>query len=374
MGSAAGRIYRSRSQMDLNERAVEEVPVRSLYLQRAKEDPKLIGQAAEMRKLYVEQLRTVIPSPLPRAETSGDDHQMLRIIQWNLNCLCGVDGQSAQTATEILKIVERSTADILLFQEAPTGPAQTWWWEPWRSTFPVREMRRLETSLKRMGYTTQLRTECFSQTLLCTNLHVREFQHVQLDLQHAYRFRMEEERAAVRAVLHFGAKDDTSDDNVISVYATHFHHQNFTLGAESKQGVRQAEAKVLLQHVAEASVGPVLVATDFNQARRQDYDPEEWAVIAKGVFSMGEPEDDGVAELFEEAGFRCAYDMAKKRNWPVSKAPPFTHWTGTTVDYPYVRSSAKRRVGVDGVYIVNSSVSDHLPIVTDITFTPITQL
>ena len=35
--------------------------------------------------------------------------------------------------------------------QAPTGPAQTWWWEPWRSTFPVREMRRLETSLKRMG-------------------------------------------------------------------------------------------------------------------------------------------------------------------------------------------------------------------------------
>ena len=39
------------------------------------------------------------------------------------------------------------------------------------------------------------------------------------------------------------------------------------------------------------------------------------------------------------------------------QAPPFTHWTGTTVDYPYIRSSAKRRVGVDGVYIVNSHSS-----------------
>ena len=39
------------------------------------------------------------------------------------------------------------------------------------------------------------------------------------------------------------------------------------------------------------------------------------------------------------------------------QAPPFTHWTGTTVDYPYVRSSAKWRVGVDGVYIVNSHLS-----------------
>ena len=32
-------------------------------------------------------------------------------------------------------------------------------------------------------------------------------------LRHPFRFRMEEERAAVRAVLHFGAKEDTTDDN-----------------------------------------------------------------------------------------------------------------------------------------------------------------
>jgi len=26
-----------------------------------------------------------------------------------------------------------------------------------------------------------------------------------------------------------------------------------------------------------------------------------------GLFSIGQPEDDGVAELFEQAGFRCAF-------------------------------------------------------------------
>ena len=39
--------------------------------------------------------------------------------------------------------------------------------------------------------------------------------------RHAYRFRMEEERAAVRAVLHFGAKDDTSDDNAARLCVSH---------------------------------------------------------------------------------------------------------------------------------------------------------
>lgn len=37
-----------------------------------------------------------------------------RIVQWNLNCLCGVDSQTAQTATEILKIID----------------ARLWWMTP----------------------------------------------------------------------------------------------------------------------------------------------------------------------------------------------------------------------------------------------------
>ena len=106
-----------------------------------------------MRRLYCEQLKS-LSTELPRAETCGDTEQLLRsggstawntgyhtsgcqlisllgwlvvvdwyvqghaafqwlgsgalarVIQWNLNCLCGLDGQTPQTAAEILKIVE----------------------------------------------------------------------------------------------------------------------------------------------------------------------------------------------------------------------------------------------------------------------------
>ncbi|CAK9086594.1 Uncharacterized protein SCF082_LOCUS40963 [Durusdinium trenchii] len=291
-----------------------------------------VFEVPEMRRLYREQLKTV-QLPLPRAETSGSNEQMIR--------------KSARP-------VER---------QAPAGPAQTWWYEPWRSSFPFREMRRLEDQLRKMGppgfssgvrdecmardeggYTTQLRSECFSQTLLCSIFRVREMQHLSLDIEHSFRYQMDEERNALHAVLHFGAKEDQSDDHIISVYATHFHHENFTLDA---QGVRRSEASVLLKH-AEHAKGPVLVASDFNQARRQDYDEEEWKVVAAGLASVKQPEDDGVHQLFTEHNFRCAYDVARQRNWPISKAPPFTHWTGTTVDYPYVRSSAKRRLRRNG--------------------------
>ena len=33
-------------------------------------------------------------------------------------------------------------------------------------------------------------------------------------LRHPYRYKMEEERCAIRAVLHFGGKNDKTDDNV----------------------------------------------------------------------------------------------------------------------------------------------------------------
>ena len=61
---------------------------------------------------------------------------------------------------------------------------------------------------------------------------------------------------------------------------------------------------MLLQRAA-TDRGPLVVASDFNQARRKDYDEAEWAVVAKGLASVGQPEDDGVADLFVQNGWRC---------------------------------------------------------------------
>ena len=45
-------------------------------------------------------------------------------------------------------------------------------------------------------YTTQLRTECFSQTLLCSTFPVRELQHVLLDAE-----QLEPEEERMRSIL-----------------------------------------------------------------------------------------------------------------------------------------------------------------------------
>ena len=44
-----------------------------------------------------------------------------RILQWNLNCLCGIDGQTAQSARDVLELLTRCSADVLVLQEV-RGP------------------------------------------------------------------------------------------------------------------------------------------------------------------------------------------------------------------------------------------------------------
>ena len=46
------------------------------------------------------------------------------------------------------------------------------------------------------------------------------------------------------------------------------------------------------------------------KARRGDYSAEEWSVISAGLRSIGEPEDDGVAELLTSQGWVC--DLASR--------------------------------------------------------------
>mmetsp|Transcript_57945 Transcript_57945/g.135626 ORF Transcript_57945/g.135626 Transcript_57945/m.135626 type:complete len:363 (+) Transcript_57945:18-1106(+) len=339
---------------------------RSIYIHKALADPRLVGQAKEMKELYTKQVRSEAKKGhvVPASSLSA---LALRIVQWNLNCLCGIDGQTPQRASDVIKALAPCNADVLVLQEMPRGPAQSWWWEPWRSTFPAEEMRALETGLQELGYQTQLRSSCFSSTLLCSRLTVVAVSEASLDSQHD--FRMPEDRAALLVSLRLEADADRRDPGhgslIVTICATHFHHQNFTV---NDKGVRKAEAELLLRHCSSNTPSDsrcTVMVADFNQARRGDYSAEEWSVISAGLRSIGEPEDDGVAELLTSQGWVCAYDIAAERNWR-GTSPPFTHWTGTTVDYAYMLAPEDHTKV--SAHLLYSDVSDHLPIMTHVSF------
>jgi len=163
----------------------------------------------------------------------------------------------------------------------------------------------------------------------------------------------------------------------LGVYVTHLHHIN----QQPAEGRRAAEMESLLQHASLREQSSQRVATvvagDFNQARIQDYAAGEWAVVAAGLSRVQQPQVDGVHDALRKAGFVCAWDEAPPRsNFCGRSAPAFTHWTGTTVDYFYFLDEkalqeldAKNTAGsakILGTYVSFSDLSDHLPIVVDL--------
>ncbi len=125
----------------------------------------------------------------------------------------------------------------------------------------------------------------------------------------------------------------------------------------------------------------VVIASDFNQARARDKTAEDWSVVSRGLNGIGEPTDDGVCDLLTQAGFVCSYDIdnltTNYRSEMCPAAPISTHWTSTVLDFAYLwaRSTfgdetvaAAQSVAVDiaAIYVIPSSISDHLPIISDI--------
>lgn len=343
-----------------------------------------MGNARKMRALFLQQVDAgaLTQQALPHHRTAAGSGRepaesvVLRVAQWNVNCLCGADGLSPQCAASFLEVLQVCNADVVLLQEVPAGPPDENWPEPWRSMFPTREMRALEAGMLELGYHAQLRTHAGNSTMLCSKLPVeRCLGSINLDDDHCFRHLMKESRAALMADVRLPptlAGDESGTRRRVSFFATHLHHDNMTRGPD---GVRGHEAVALLRHWHE-NASPhsacCVLATDFNQARCSDYSDGEWAVIAAGLAKpwVRQPEDDGVAHLLRGAGWHCAYDSASAaRNWSGQGAPPLTHWTGTVVDYPYFADHGGR-AEILGTYVVYTSLSDHLPIVTDIRVTP----
>ena len=135
-------------------------------------------------------------------------------------------------------------------------------------------------------------------------------------------------------------------------------------------GVRRRQVEVLTRHwegraakgaAAESATsggaaggGPLasdaVVLADFNQPLAAHYDAAEWRVVAAGLSSpaVAQPLDDGVAALLARRGWRCAYASCERSNFGGRRAPPMTHWTGTTVDFAYLHGEGWR---VRGAYV-----------------------
>lgn len=369
-------------------------PWRSSYISRGMTDPAVIADRSIMNKLYVNdvhKLQDIVP-PCPthvplmsQASYTRGGRAQLRVLTWNINMLCGPDGSASVGSLKridpdlVADVIERVNPDIVCLQETID------WMPPkYKQHFEKHgvaeldvRMRRLNERLRQQGFE-YLRRSCSppsngSPNLLPTRLAVLREETFALAPERAQAF-----GTTPRSAAYVEVKLSEVRSTTLGVYNTHLHHvDNFP-----QEGQRAAEIEHLLRHVSARQKNTDRVATvvtgDFNEARQQDLTPAEWNVVVAAKAKLRQkPHDDRVAATMQTAGFVCTYDASPSLpNFGGRAAPAFTHWTGTTVDYAYLLDEARTencadgtasaKAAITGAYVVFSDLSDHLPIVTDI--------
>eukprot|EP00928_Gymnodinium_smaydae_P004266 TRINITY_DN11472_c0_g2_i1.p2 TRINITY_DN11472_c0_g2~~TRINITY_DN11472_c0_g2_i1.p2 ORF type:complete len:313 (+),score=38.08 TRINITY_DN11472_c0_g2_i1:57-941(+) len=286
----------------------------STYLHRAQIEPALLADRHAMLDLYQKDMSDFGAS---LGSIPARDASCIRLVTWNVNCLRGVDGSSIISADEVASALRAMDADVIALQEVPADFDASW--GNWLVE-PIDRIKELDAWLREQGYML-FRSPATNPTLLATRLPTAYTEGFKLDAQPVRSQNGDavwsESRGAYCAEVH------VANSQLLRVYATHLHHKDVELRADDDvhvPGVRKREASVLLEHCevrqrsarAEASV----VLADFNQPIRKHYDDAEWGVVAAGLShpAVSQPEADGVAEAFEDKGFRCCFDSARSNS------------------------------------------------------------
>lgn len=343
-----------------------------------------IASAASLMKLYLDDGRRASKNgfSFPKREwlvsrgkcsdkssTSSycDDFRMgqrglcLRTCQWNIHYLTApwLREDADMVAPEVVgEIHARRVADQLLEVDADVIVMNEFGYGDGGQSVSPPGLDVLRSRLEGAGYSIHV-AECSFPTAVATRLPVEKVE----------KFWLDGSRAAVGVTLLLVGEESAVDDVIkdesntsVTVYGTHLDDLN------GSNRLKEAEALIVgLDGSTKERKSNILLVGDFNQQRQEDYSPNEWKSICENKARRGSPEDDGVGSLLRGKQFRCSYDACRDKlrdvacNWTAGDPPPATHWTSTVIDYSYFRGE----IGVSGVYVSPSNLSDHRMIITD---------
>jgi len=274
-----------------------------------------------------------------------------RTLQWNLNGWTGDSGtlNALTYYKQITATILQADPDCIILNEYH-----------WNDS--GRTHAQFETTLRGLGYTTQICGTVYCPTFVATRRRASNTTELLLS----------EERSAL--VLRL----EDNEGDFITVIGTHL---DFRDGQQRRKEMQTLLSELVCQqqvsgnpqenydeHCSESSNDfliqentKVILAGDLNQQRQCDYAPEEWdSAIAPNMVKRNTCFDDGVDKLLQNEGFRCAWDTSPaKTNW-TTVHPPSTHWSGTIVDYSYGRN-----LRANAVFISPAGWSDHRMTVVD---------
>lgn len=147
-------------------------------------------------------------------------------------------------------------------------------------------------------------------------------------------------------------------DKTITLYGTHFDVYDATEHRRTK------EAEELVADSAQLT--NCMIALDANAVRQSDYNytvnnSSVWQMLnANHMQRTGIPAPTKALNILESS----FTDSFRKGNQP---GPKFTVWTGTTVDFLWLKKEWNLKL--KGSYVYYTGVSDHLPVFVDVDLT-----
>lgn len=178
------------------------------------------------------------------------------------------------------------------------------------------------------------------------------------------------------------------NNKIVSVYSTHLEVRPI-MGCDamgnkkpfSPESARRAQLEELINYINENDTNKnIIIGADTNSIRSQDLQfkvgdktlwqilKESWATI---VPQMDSPYN--LRHLLEQQPPCLALDYLKDNLWKDSfemssfQAPQFTTWSGTRIDFLFLRPSWN--LPLCGSYVFYDWASDHIPVIMDINLT-----
>lgn len=280
---------------------------------------------------------------------------LFRIATYNINSFSGATGKLKGDVQfpAIVEVIKNIDADVLILQEAEGVAEALKHFDPNKYRFGVIKGLGYEysESIKTGTWPGFFGNFIFSKYPFVANSALKKF-----DMQYIRPGQTEpgENRAYINVIIQF------QNNKTISIYGTH-------LDVEDESGVvRKKQIDELVAVAHKDKYDNVLIAADFNEVRRQDYSDKIWDLMVKDRQSQvsenwpnGWPTPTSVADTLKANNFVDCFSYGK------FVAPKFTVWSGTVVDFIYLRSNGWN-LPVKGSYTYFSSASDHLPVIMDI--------
>ncbi len=281
-----------------------------------------------------------------------------------LSEICENEGINASSkVTPVFDVIDRLNADILILQEVASDKDH--------ETGELREFEDYKKILKALGYTHGLEMNTPINELKFFGNMNKRLDHPQygpfgnwivskypfVENPVVTRFKAQcltqqpdPEDCEARCFVH--AKIALPNGQTLSVYATHLDV------FDPSERVRFEQIKELMAVVSHDESDQILIAGDLNSVRHDDYTPAHWELIVQENTKRNHPTPTMVLDYLKDANFVDCFTQQGL------SGPSFTTWSGTTIDFIFLKNSTWTLP--INCFVDFNSASDHLPVGMDI--------